>query len=402
MRKYFSWNQMFFLFFLLAGTPVVLAQSVVTEEEIPTPETPNVGYDNGFFIQSNDQDFKFTLTGKVRPKFQFSKDPQREATGGQLYRNTFSIRTASLGINVTLYKQLALDMTFMHATNASSFDGVNITGVTATYSPKPEFTVAAGMVGLPLDEGSGGVMTDSPITATQKDVVEAVTIARSSFGAPSGLGVGFAGDIQKFFYAFNIVNGSEDDYNFNRDWKASVGTRIGYNILGDARGAPSDFGFSEKPNVTISAGGLIESAKTDESVTPVPASLNHVVQASAGVSYKYMGFAFRTEGYMKQFNVEDPGSAVDLAGNKTDLGYYATVAYFFVPKKLEGVLMGSQIIRQGVANNSHQIGTGLNWYIKGKNLYLQTAYYFKKAYDRLAGQSYQNTHTFETILTAKF
>lgn len=394
------------LFLACFASSVALAQSVVSEAEVPAPETPVVGYDHGFFIQGSDQNFKLVINGKLRPKYQFSHDPQRQADGGNLNANTFSIRNASIGFKVITYKTLTLDFSFTHATNSKSFSGVNVGGVTLTYAPMPEFSVQAGMVGLPLDFGSGGVMTDGPITATQTDGTEKLTIARNSFGAPDGLGVSFSGDINKFFYTANLVNRSEDNYNFNKNLEFSFGTQVGVNVLGDARGNASDFGFSEKPQLTLSAGALFEAGNTDDLGTPADpsddATINHVVQASSGVTFKYMGFAWRTEGYLKTINVANPGAAVDLAGTKTDLGYYTTLAYFFVPKKLEGVLMGSQIIREGVANNSHELGAGLNWYIKGTNLYLQTSYYLKKAYDRLAGQSYQTSHVLETILTAKF
>lgn len=383
-----------------APAPVVVPVRALT----PAPaESHLVGYNNGFFIQNEDKSFVFKINGKFQPKYRIKRDPKDTPKGS----HSFSIRRAAVAFKGTLQEKLAFGFALQHSTNSQDFNSVNIIAAVLSYMPRPEFSIDTGMVGLPLDQawfGSSSKMlfTDPPLTATQTDQVERKTIARSGFGGPDGLGVSFYGDVGRFYYVANLVNGAEDNYNFNTNKRMSAGAMIGVNIMGDPRGLDSDFSFSESPQLTLSAGLLREPKTIDSSVTPNPATIDYSVQGSTGLIFFYRGFALRTEGYAKTIKVSNAGSAVDLAGKKTDVGYFTSFGYFVVPKKFELAFMGSQIFREGVANDSHQVGLGFNWYLYGQNLKLQADYYLKKAYDRVVGRSFQNSHTFDAQLAAYF
>lgn len=389
-------------------TETIDTETIVTPFPAPTPtpapaESHLVGYNKGFFIQNEDKSFVFLINGKFQPRYRIKRDPKETPKGS----HSFSVRRASVAFKGTLREKLAFGFALQHSTNAADFNSVNIIAAVLSYMPSPQFSIDTGMVGLPLDQawfGSSSKMlfTDPALTATQTDQVETKTITRSGFGGPDGLGVSFYGDVGRFYYVANLVNGAEDNYNFNKNKRMAVGAMVGVNIMGDPRGAESDFNFSESPQLTLSAGLLREPKTIDASVGVLPATIDYSVQGSTGVVFLYRGFAFRTEGYAKVMNVTNRGSAVDLAGKKTDLGYFASFGYFVLPKKFELAFMGAQIFREGVANDSHQVGFGFNWYLYEQNLKLQADYYLKKAYDRVVGKAFQNSHTFDAQFTAYF
>jgi hypothetical protein len=80
----------------------------------------------------------------------------------------------------------------------------------------------------------------------------------------------------------------------------------------------------------------------------------------------------------------------------TDIGYYAGIAYYVIPKKLELAIQGSQAIRQGPANDSFEFGCAVNWYIVGNNLKLQLVYRaqrFFSLFDANGDQNPNNDYT---------
>lgn len=358
---------------------------------------PNVGYEKGFFIKTDDEQFKLTLNGRFQPYFGFQKKT------GQNQVLSFFLRRANLGFKANIAEVVKMGFTLQHdmtdvslANASTTFATVNVIAASVSVDVIPEFTVAVGMVGLPLDlignmSSNWFVLTEAPITSTQTDGLKAQTPLRSSFGVSDGLGVNLSGGYWKWYYSASVINGAESNYTMNLNRKMSYGFATGFNILGDS-GAPSgltDFACSDTPQLTVNAGTQYQSSRTD---TNTAANIKYIWTSSLGTSLRWGGFALTTEGYYRKTRITSIGTAVWSRPRLTDVGYYAAAGYYVIPKKFEVAAQVGQIFRQGPDNDSWQFGGGLNWYIFDDNLKMQLAYMLTTDFDDITGTQSRKFH----------
>jgi len=361
----------------------------------------NSGYDGGFFISSDDDNFMLKLTGRVQMKFFF------EDQSGQQSQLSFSVRRAQINFFSSFYDIVSTGFTIKHAlTNVGTqnFANANIGGAFASIEIIPQFVVTVGMVGLPLDmmsETSSAwyLLPEAPITNTQDDGITNLTPLRPSFGVPDGLGVNFSGGYWKWYYSLSVVNGAESNYVINPDRKMSFGFRTGINILDPVPGKMTDFDCSETPKLTVNLGTMYQGKRTDPNTN---AAIKYLWTSTLGVGLRWGGFAFTTEGYYRRTKITNVGTAVWARPNLTDIGYYAAAGYYILPKKLEVAAQAGQIIRQGPDNDSWQFGGGFNYYIFENNLKLQLAYTLTTDFDDVTGTRSNKIHNASMMLSALF
>lgn len=381
------------VFALLFMPAVVQAQNAANA-------TPNVGYDGGFFVKNDDDTFKLTLGGRLQPKVFF------QYQAGQPQQISFQMRRAQLDVMAKIHEAASVGFTLKHATVSganTTFQTVQVASAVVSVEVVPEFTIAAGMVGLPLDmitETSSAwfLLMEAPATNTEDDVGYNLTPLRPSFGAPDGLGLNFSGGYSKWFYSLSVVNGTENNYAVNPDRKVSVGFRTGVNVLDPVPGKQTDFECSDTPKLTVSAGTMYQGKRTD----PTGAVVKYLWTSSLGVGFRLGGFALTTEGYYRKMHLSTIGNAAWARPNLTDIGYYAAIGYYFIPKKFEIAGQVAQTIRQGPSNDMWQFGGGLNYYIFGNNLKLQLAYTLQKDYNDQEGTIGRKINNVALMATAKF
>ncbi|MFH1652988.1 MAG: hypothetical protein ABIE74_02930 [Pseudomonadota bacterium] len=356
-----------------------------------------VGYHKGFFIKSRDGNFKLTITSKTRVKWQLLRTT-KEST-----KQTFRIRGADLQFKADIYKKYYTFLKLYHSTKSQYYSGVNILygGIGARFSPY--FNLEAGIVDLPLQFPSGdSLLSEGSLVVTQADGQVELTPLRSSFGSPTGLGVWADGGIDKFFYQAAVINGNDDPYILNVNKWVSAGFLVGYHILGDAN-TKDDYACSVTPQLTVTSGFNYQGKRyqMDATNTNVTARINYLLTGSMGAGFRYSGFSATGNAFLRKTNV--PWSnLVWTRSNLTDFGYYLTLGYYIFPKKLQAVLQGGQIFRQGPDNNSNQLGGGLNYYIVGQNIMLTADYIWTEDYDDVAGRKNNQEHMFGIMMTAKF
>ncbi|MFH0799487.1 MAG: porin [Pseudomonadota bacterium] len=359
------------------------------------------GYDHGFYIKNDDGSFNLTINGRIQSKLFYN---QQRGTPKQL---SFQIRRAQMGVMAKYDDVVTAGFVLKHAvgnTAGTNFQTVNIANAIVALQVIPEFTVTAGMVGLPLDmmtEASSAwfLLTEAPITSTQSDGLKAITILRPSFGTPDGLGVNFSGGYWKWFYSASVVNGTETNYDINPDRKMSAGFRTGVNILEPVPGSMTDFECSSTPKLTISAGTDYQGKRVDPNTG---ANIKYLWTSSLGAGVRWGGFAFTSEGYYRKTKITTIGTAVWARPRLTDIGYYAAAGYYVLPKKLEIAGQTGQIFRQGPANDSWQFGGGLNYYVFDNNLKLQLAYTFTNDFNDVTGSVQRHIHNMALMASAIF
>ena len=376
---------------------------------IPASAFAESGYDGGFFIKNAEDTFNLRLGGRVQTKLIFDHDGDRNPALGDPNKNriSFQMRRALIGVNAQYHEIVSTGFTLMHAVGnaaGTNFQTVNITGAYASVEVLPEFVITAGMVGLPLDmitETSSKwlLLTEKPVTCTQDDGVKAITPLRPSFGTPDGLGLNFSGGYWKWFYSASVVNATESNYDMNLDTKMSFGFRTGINILDPVPGSQTDFANSTTPKLTVSMGTDYQGKRTDPNTG---ANIKYIWTSSLGVGVRWAGLAFTTEGYYRRTKLTSLGTALWARPMLTDIGYYAALGYYILPKKFEIAAQAGQIIRQGPDNNSWQFGGGLNYYVFDNNLKVQLDYTLTTDFDDVTGFQNRKIHTIALMASAIF
>ncbi|PIR18220.1 MAG: hypothetical protein COV46_00980 [Deltaproteobacteria bacterium CG11_big_fil_rev_8_21_14_0_20_49_13] len=392
-----------------ASTPLVeepvLASSAETSVT-PVAETPPktddeiVGYDGGFFIRNSDKSFVLMINGRMQPQAYFQKTTGSDSTW------TFGIRRARLDFDATMWTNTSFHVTLNHSTKSAAFSTVNVFNLAVAHVFAPEFSVSVGQVGLPLDilqsrTSNGYQLPEAPNIISQIDGSAAQsTPLRSSFGAPSGIGVSLEGKFfKKLYYRLSAVNGAaqatntvtggvvsnpsggeESDYTLNFDKKVSVGARLAYDIFENTGSFENDMPYSEKAKWIVSMGGIYQGKRQDPNFAVMP-TINYLVTGSVGSSFKYRGFAVTAEAYARKTKIGNPGSATFYSNTLDDAAYYVDGGYFVIPNKLEIAARGSQLFREGPTNNSYEIDGSINWFPRGTpNLKLMAAYTMQKFY----------------------
>lgn len=395
----------------------------VAETPPPAKATPMlVGYKGGFFIQNEDQSFVLKINGLFQPKFEYNKQP------GTASDWTMKIRRSGLDFNTTILTNTLFSFSIRHSTKSANFQTVNVTGIMLSQTIVPEFSILVGQIGLPLDIGYSSKMfqlLEAPLISTQIDGGQGqLTPLRSSFGSPSGIGIGVEGTFfNKLYYNVNAVNGAaratagtlnpngtvtpgtggdESDYDLNFDKKVSFGARIAYDIFDNIGGSESDIPYSEKPKWTISVGGDYQGKRQDPNFVNMP-TIKYILTGSMGTGFKYRGLSLTAQVYGRKTKIEDAGDAIFYSNTMDDMAYYVDAGYFIIPNKLEIAGRASQVFRHGPHNNSWEFGGCLNWFILGKsNLKLQAGYDQQSFYETITSDSQVKSHQFGLLLTTFF
>ena len=382
----------------------------------------NVTYDGGFVLRSDDENYKLQINGAIEPILRFRSEVVPDDTSVVGPSPTHRTKSISFGINytglwfsATVHKKVGFSLGLNYGTGWGG-NSLRISGGTASYSINDWANVAVGINGIPFDMAGTGMsplgrfLSEWPLPVVRTDVPTSPSITRPGFGAPGGLGVSVNGGNKKFYYGAAIINGNENNHEWNSDMKFAPGAKVGYNILGDSTPwTQSDYNYSETPNLTVNLGGYYQGARTDTheiaGVDTDIARIKYIMSGTLGLAFRFKGLAVTVETYGRRTKIGEYYVTAGIQGLRytyDDFGYYGIIGYSVIPKKLEIGIEASQIFRQGPDNNSNQIGGGLNWFIWGKNLKLGADYIWTEAYGDVWGSDSNNIHRATIRLTSAF
>lgn len=393
MKKYYVFALTFLATTTLAFTAISQPVASSYNSEPTPPAKPTSGYDNGFFIQSPDGDFKLGIQSRIDTMFYYDHDNVDDPTttvNENYPATTFAIRRAKIALTPKLKN-------FSASVNIEYRTGTDTTwGAYGAYKFDNGLAIKFGMDPVQYDLISGFsstkfVMNEAMIITTQVDTERAVwidpatdtgwtTITRPSMGLPAQIGLFFSGSHinNKLNWEIAVGNGIEGTKTLNQNHKFQYSTRVSYVILGKGLDKDmTDYAYSETPVLAVGAGGAFES---DPALAPATSPragqimYNWSIDGTADVAFRWRGFSANIGGYYRQLKV-GPAAIVE-AGEKylTDFGYAATLGMFIVPKRLELEAFGVQLFREGPDNNSYQYGGGLNYYFYGHNAKIQIDY----------------------------
>ena len=185
-------------------------------------------------------------------------------------------------------------------------------------------------------------------------------------------------------YYVGIYNGSGPNA-LNPNGQFLYDGRVVYNVKGDPGYEEGDYNNTESPAFYFGGSGNYHQRNI---------SNTKAAQFGTETGLKFKGFAFQGEFF---FRNTTPGDTALKTAN--DIGYYAQAGYFMLPKRLEFVTRASQIFLQGIQNDKAEFSAGVNGYLMGQNLKLQTGYSYLPTNTKTG---IQNNQSFQLRLQTKF
>jgi len=330
--------------------------------EIPPPKAhKNVGYDKGFFIQSDDEKFSLRFNGYAQYDFEFDRIKGQNTFGFQIRRAEL-VMSGNLATKKLLYL-VKLDFT--------KFKDSLLQYAYMNYTVKDYFEVRFGEQTIPwirqqIESASNQQFVERSLASVEFLNVQDVDsdgdkkVDKQTRNA-ADIGIMLHGKPfhNKMEYQVGIFNGSGiNSTNFNNDLLYSA--RAVYNIKGDFGYEEGDYDHLDHPAVFFGGSGNYNVRDfTNDKIS----------QLGAETGLKYKGLAMQGEFFYRH---DHPGDSTLSA--KNDYGYYAQVGYFAVPKRLEFAARASQVFLQGLQNDKAEFGLGINGYIYKKYLKVQTDY----------------------------
>lgn len=372
---------------------LLFATAAWADDEVSAPK-PIAGYDGGFVIRNPDGDFELKIKSRLQPQYFFEKGRLSQPSV-----NTFRMRRASIVLTGTFAKNWGFTTVLQNSSGSAQAANPIYWEAQVTYTPSPLFGLEMGIVTAPMDRigqvSSGGLMfVNFPLSSTQSDGIQDLSISRPSFGLTTAPGIVMSGSWNdKLLYMAGATNGPNPNYaaadaqftsNFNK--RLSGGLRLQYNVLKDPGFAQSDVGWSDNAALAFGGGlGYEDQGAVDSytSTTANPIFFRYNTQGSLDVAFKYKGLSIIGEWYGR---IQSSRGVV--SGNNftlQDAGYYVLVGYFVIPRKLELALESSQVFREGPHNDSSQYFGGINWYIHKNYIKWQTNVGTMKSFDSIDG-----------------
>jgi len=392
----------------------------------------NVGYDNGFFIRTEDRNFTAKFNGFIQYRYTyeiahqnnpgaFPKAPANK--GGDA--NGFDFRYLRLTADGNVFTpNLTYVFTGDFGSNGNTAGASSTGGVGATGQTGNNFQLIDGFFAYRFNDmlnvRAGAFITPYSRALYIASGLQFIDFAHAfrPFNQDRGTGVSVFGDLlkDKLTYELNVNNGGKNDNQLGRaadssstgqyDNRLSFATRECYY---GGTGTPADFqdesdlrkdtstfawmvGAAGVYDSANSSSGAFPAAQAGESIVGVgtntaPGFGNYplngdIYRATIDGSFKYCGFAFTGATFFEQIN-ENPAAAGQTLGtfpsgysatNKSSFflwSYYGQVGYM-LNKQWEVVARAGNTMTEGSPNASQEYALGLNYYIFGKNVKIQT------------------------------
>jgi hypothetical protein len=329
----------------------------------PEKPKPQVGYKSGFYIQSPDEKYKLVISGYLQLQFEYLREGGENNYG-------FRVRRARLSFLGNLFNK---DFTYKFQFDFAKFSTELLLDAYVNYRMfDGDFEVQVGQQTIPYirqHQISSSAQMFVERSLASNEFINTDDVDTDGDGVPDKLskngrdiGIQLQGKPfdKKLEYQAGIFNGNgTNTTNINNDF-LYMG-RVVWNVLGNAGYSyEGDLDHSEHPSVFLGGSG-------NYNVRTV--SKDKVVHAGLETGLKYKGFATTGEFFFRNIK---PGSG--LLAESNDYGYYAQAGYFVIPKRMEVAARASQVFFAGLQNDQAEFQLGVNGFIYGNNLKLQTDY----------------------------
>lgn len=347
------------------------------------------GYSGGFFLKSEDGNFKLTMNLGLRFQYTLGIGQEQDSSHG------FSLNGIYLLFRGNAFTDKLSYSIYLAPSAPKSLGSANI-----SYTFNDHFILVAGFQSLAFDVGLLGASS-----TTNQFISSPMAVAR--YGTAS-VGVTLTGEIVSgLSYGLNISNGNSG-FDSNANGQYAYGGQFMWEPLGAFGSiAAGDSSHSKKPVIKLETGGSFSHAETGLE--------ERVMMGSVGGGIKFLGINFYTQGFIR---FVDPD---DFTRQQIDASVFAQIGYFLVKDKFEiagrysalfddinganvnyGMAFGGLTgpgDPDGDSNDEHQFSLGMAYNIIGVKLRAQAEYTYW--YDGRIGQDHVN-HLATVRMHAKF
>jgi len=395
----------------------------------------SAGYNNGFFLQSADKNFKLQINGYVQVRYNYDHSEVHNAkafatTPAHGDTNGIDFRRARLYFSGNLFSP---DIQFMlsgdFAGTASNSGDFQLVDDFLAYHFSDMIGIRAGSFLVPFSHAeivtAGLQFSELPYVLAPFDPVR-------------GLGVSLYGMPVKdtFTYEINANDGSQsntagriDDTSGKLDNRMGFYGRIQYSgshdlpvfndeadlrkdaskcawMIGAAAGYESQNSTATSFAAAQSSMALIGlSNGRGPGFYPSAALNGDLYRATVDAHAKYQGLGFTGAAYFQQINDNPPAGSNSDTFTRTfgtsslfEAGYYGQVGYVlpgkFGPGQVEFVGRVGQLLTEGFPNQSEEYALGVNYYLFGQNAKIQSDVTYipnEAAYNSTTVDSFINT-----------
>lgn len=332
---------MIFVFF---STSLTLAASVTG------------GYDKGLYIKTTDGKYKLKFNVLMQPQYQFLYMEGQDET------SSFQIRNARLFFKGNAFTK---DLTYKFEFQALAGRTSNVNEGFAYVAPAILDAYANYNVGYGIEIRAGQFKPfynrEELTPATKQQFVDR-SLVNEVFSFGRDLGVAAHGKCHdnKFEYAFYATNEGANRSTANNNIMFLIGGRFVGNILGKHGYIMSDIENSTDPILALGV-----AANFNRTATSITSDDESVMAITGDVAFRYLGVSFLGEGnYFRNWN-----ESADTFGVLGQVGYFVLSEKFEIAGRFGGV-----IPRTAGAANGYEGTFGLNYFIFGRNVKVQTDY----------------------------
>lgn len=338
-------------------------------DELKKGSNKTAGYDGGFFIKSDDDNFRLNLN--FRAQARYSVNIAEDIDNG----HTLTLRRTFIFFTGNAYNK-NLTYTFLLEPRASppmiSFD--------LAYQFHKAFNLHVTRDSL--------LFTTEVADSSAKLMFVGKSILASRYDLSDALGVFAAGAVGKFKYYAAVFNGFNTGYDSNSNNELVYDLRVDFNILNSLSSGQADLDNSPKPGLAVSLAGAFGHFESGTQA--------RLIAGYSDVRFKYRGLSVGIGGVYRQI---DPN---EFLVAQTDVAFTAQAGYFIIPKKFEiavrtsallddindaglnmsmgasadtrlaGALAGGDV--NGDSSNEWEYTAAMSYYLKGYNVKLQAQY----------------------------
>ncbi len=368
------------------------------------PDTVQVGYDDGFYIRSADEQFGLYINGLLQVRYTYYNDQKRNRSVA--VRQRFSDRS---GIEVERMRLtfsghlFGEDLTYEIAVQGDT-DQANVWEsecAFVNYRFADELNIAAGLMPIPFGRQNPSC-DDTELLLVDRGMANAV------FNLGDSIGVMAHGELLdgKLVYQVAVMNGFDNQTDIfglsdpvrELDQNPSVSARLLYKVMGEIGTNESDLEYHEDPalDVALSFGYVDDNGDAGNAgiLYAIPDFFRdgfggfadtdshgtNIAQFGADLGFKWRGLSASAEYWLRMVDVSDTnllGLAAPyflLTGDDDtshQQGLQVQVGYFLIPKKLELAARVGAVWDIGPGSEGvWEYAGGVNYYLQGTNVKL--------------------------------